>query len=72
MRDLVNALPSFTNLETLALGCNEIGDAGAKALGDFLKAHFVLPHLWIDRTGKLFCDLLAVLLRVARHFLSDP
>ena len=51
---------------------NEIGDAGAEALADFLKAHFVLPHLWIDRTGKLFCDLLAVLLRVARHFLSDP
>ena len=72
VRDLVKALPSFTSLKILDLRINEIGDAGAEALGDFLKAHFVLPHLWIDRTGKLFCDLLAVLLRVARHFLSDP
>ena len=66
VRDLVIALPSFTSLKLLDLCENQIGDAGAEALGDFLKAHFVLPHLWIDRTGKLFCDLLAVLLRVAR------
>ena len=68
VRDLVKVLPSFTNLKILRLAVNHIGDAGA----DFLKEHFVLPHLWIDRTRKWFCDLLAVLLRVARHFLSDP
>ena len=52
--DLVEALPSFTKLKRLNLDCNEIGDVGAKNLAEFLGAHFVLRHLWINNTGMFF------------------
>ena len=72
--DLVQALPSFKNLVVLRLGENEIENAGAKHLADFLRAHFVLRHLWIDNTGKFFlvvCDHQAVMLRDVRHVQTD-
>ena len=73
--DLVRALPAFTNLETLGLASNKIGDAGAKLLADFLRAHFVLRTLWIDNNGKFFlvvCDRQTVMLRDVRLVRTDP
>ena len=73
--DLVQALPSFTNLKKLFLVENEIENAGAKHLADFLMAHFMLRHLWIDNSGKFFlvvCDHQAVMLRDVRHVQTDP
>ena len=63
VRDLVQALPFFTKLKKLKLDFNEIGDAGAKNLAEFLGAHFVLRHLWIGKTGmfSLSCAIITQL-----------